>query len=131
MYIACVCFVYIACVCSDCSGSLLLCGLSSSCGEHELLSGCRTWDSHCGGFSCCSARAPGHPGCSSCGSETLEHRLVSLVAHRLGCSAACVIFLDQGSNLCVLHWEADSLPLKPFKAFLKEINKNWKNLTPF
>ena len=56
---------------------------------------------------------------------------MGLVAHGLSCFAACVIFLDQGSNLCVLHWEADSLPLKPCKASLKEINKNWKNLTPF
>ena len=24
---------------------------------------------------------------------------------------ACGIFLDQGSNLCLLHWQADSLPL--------------------
>ena len=23
------------------------------------------------------------------------------------------IFLTQGSNLCLLHWEADSLPLNP------------------
>ena len=29
----------------------------------------------------------------------------SVVAHRLCCSAACGIFLDQGSNL---HWQADS-----------------------
>ena len=26
-------------------------------------------------------------------------------------SAACGIFLDQGSNPCILHWQADSLPL--------------------
>ena len=29
----------------------------------------------------------------------------------LSCSAACGIFPDQGSNLCLLHWQADSLPL--------------------
>ena len=33
------------------------------------------------------------------------------VAHGLSCSLACGIFLDQGSNLCLLHWQADSLPL--------------------
>ena len=33
------------------------------------------------------------------------------VAHGLSCSAACGIFLDQGSNSCFLHWQADSLPL--------------------
>ena len=32
------------------------------------------------------------------------------VAHGLSCSLACGIFLDQGSNLCLLHWQADSLP---------------------
>ena len=33
------------------------------------------------------------------------------VAHRLNYSAACGIFPDQGSNPCLLHWQADSLPL--------------------
>ena len=31
--------------------------------------------------------------------------------HRLSCSAACGIFPDQGWNTCLLHWQADSLPL--------------------
>ena len=31
--------------------------------------------------------------------------------HGLRCSAACGIFLDQGLNLCLLHWQVDSLPL--------------------
>ena len=30
----------------------------------------------------------------------------------LGCSAACGIFPDQGSNPCPLHWQADSQPLR-------------------
>ena len=29
----------------------------------------------------------------------------------LSCSTARGIFLDQGSNLCILHWQVDSLPL--------------------
>ena len=33
------------------------------------------------------------------------------VAHGLSCSMACGIFQTQGSNLCLLHWEAHSLPL--------------------
>ena len=33
------------------------------------------------------------------------------VALRLRCSVACGIFPDQGSNLCPLHQQADSLPL--------------------
>ena len=34
--------------------------------------------------------------------------VASLVAHRLSCPATCGIFLDQGSNLCLLHWQVDS-----------------------
>ena len=33
------------------------------------------------------------------------------VAHRLSCSTACGIFLDQGLNPCTLHCKADSQPL--------------------
>ena len=33
------------------------------------------------------------------------------VANRLSCSTACGIFLDQGSNPCLLNWQVDSLPL--------------------
>ena len=35
-----------------------------------------------------------------------------LVAHGLSCSVACEIFPDQGMNLCPLHWQADSQPLR-------------------
>ena len=31
----------------------------------------------------------------------------AVVVHRLSCSAACGIFLGQGSNPCPLHWLAD------------------------
>ena len=34
-----------------------------------------------------------------------------VVAHGLNCSVACGIFPDQGSNLCLLDWKADSLTL--------------------
>ena len=34
-----------------------------------------------------------------------------VVAHGLSCSAACGIFPDQGSNLCLLHCQAESYPL--------------------
>ena len=34
------------------------------------------------------------------------------VAHRPSCSAACGILPDQDSNLCPLHWQADSQPLR-------------------
>ena len=31
-----------------------------------------------------------------------------VVAHGLSCSTACGIVLDQGWNLCLLHWQAGS-----------------------
>ena len=36
----------------------------------------------------------------------------AIVAHGPSCSAACGILPDQGSNLCPLHWQADSQPLR-------------------
>ena len=48
-----------------------------------------------------------------------------VVAHGLSCSAACGIFPDQGSNLCPLHWQTDSQPLRhqgsPRWLYFKEI----------
>ena len=35
-----------------------------------------------------------------------------VVAHGPSCSAACGILPDQGSNLCPLHWQAASQPLR-------------------
>ena len=48
--------------------------------------------------------------------KVLEHRLNSCALAQaqllgLSCSKACEIFLDQGSNLYLLHWQEDSLPL--------------------
>ena len=37
----------------------------------------------------------------------------SIVWHMDCCSTACGIFPDQGSNLCLLHWQADSLTSDP------------------
>ena len=64
-----------------------------------------------------------------------------VVAHGPSCSAACGIFPDQDSNLCPLHWQADSQPLrhqgspsllfwrdKDFKAWLAvKIISKWLN----
>ena len=55
--------------------------------------------SHCGGFSCCGAQALRWVGFCSWG------------MHSLSCSVTCGIFPDQGSNLCLLLWQADSVPL--------------------
>ena len=49
-------------------------------------------------------------GLNSCGLRALHCRLSSVV-QGLSCWAACGIFLDQGSNQCPLHWQADSYPL--------------------
>ena len=43
------------------------------------------------------------------------------MAHGFRCCAACGIFPDQGSNLCLLHWQADSTsepPRKPLKIII-------------
>ena len=72
----------------DCTGSSLLHGLCSRGGAQPF---------HCRGFSC-GARAPG---CASSG----------VVSQRPRCSVTCGILPDQGSNLCLLHWQANSLPL--------------------
>ena len=85
--------------------------------EWGLLSGCSVWASWqwlllhgllalgCAGFS----------NCRHVGSLAVVPRLRStvsvVVAQGLSCSAACGIFQDQGFNPCLLHWQADSLPL--------------------
>ena len=56
------------------------------------------WASHCRGLSLRSV------GSRRAGSV--------VVVHGLSCSAACGIFLDQGSNPCPLHRQADSQPLR-------------------
>ena len=45
----------------------------------------------------------------------------TVVAQRLSCSEACRIFLDQGSNPCLLHWQEDSLPLSHLTQLLKKL----------
>ena len=57
-----------------CAGSLLLCGLFSSCSERQLYSSCSARASHCSGFSCCRAETLRCAGLSSCGSQALERR---------------------------------------------------------
>ena len=48
-----------------------------------------------------------------------------VVAHRLSCSLACGIFLYQGLNLCLLHWQADSLPLSHQEGLPKLFNPSF------
>ena len=59
----------------------------------------------CSGFSSLNLWAQGWrlPGLQDTGS--------GVVVCGLSCSLACTIFLTQGSNLCLLHWQMDSFPL--------------------
>ena len=87
-----------------------------SCIRAPLLSSCDVQASYCSGFSSCRARAPGSQASVVAAhwcdivARPLEHR-PSSCGTGLSCSEACGIFLDQRSNLCLLHWQADSLPL--------------------
>jgi len=56
-------------------------------------------------------RASHFSGFSFCGACTLGHVGSAVVAHWLSGPVACGIFLDEGPNLCPLHWQANSLPL--------------------
>ena len=54
-----------------------------------------------------------------------------VVAHGLSHFTACGIFPNQGSNLCLLHWQVDSLPLShqgsPCLVFGEEIFQFFKS----
>ena len=66
----------------------LLIAAASPVVEHRL-------QGACSGLSCRGAQAPGCVGSV-------------VVSHGLSCPAVCGIFLDQGSNPCPLHWQAES-----------------------
>ena len=82
------------------------------------LSSCSAWASQFRGFSCCRAQALGTwaiavaaRGLNICGSQALEHRLSGCGVWALVAPQHVGTFLDQGSNICLLLWQADSLPL--------------------
>ena len=50
-------------------------------------------------------------GFSSVVEQALGAQSSVAVFHRLSCSEACGVFLDQGLNLCPLHWQVDCHPL--------------------
>ena len=58
---------------------------------------------------------------SGCGSPGLEHWSVA-VEQKLRYSAACRLFLDQGLNPYVLHWQVDYLPLNHLGSPLCHLN---------
>ena len=75
---------------------------------------CYVWaSSSCGECGPVLLAVLGLPSCVA--SVVADHRLWSrgsvVAAHRLSCSLACGIHLDQGLNTCLLHWQMDSLPL--------------------
>ena len=81
----------------------------SGCGEQRLpflaVTGCSLWWpallQSVGWRALASAVA-------ACG---LESPGLTVAVHRLSCSVACGIFLDEGSSPCLLHWLAESSPL--------------------
>ena len=95
------------------AGSSLIWDRSSSCSKWRLLLSCGTRASHGRGFSSSEHGLQG-----TCGTWAQSLLLPGsraqgcvVVGHRLSCSAACAILLDQGSNLCLLHWQMASSPL--------------------
>ena len=91
-----------------CTGCLL-CGLSlvvASGGCSSLLHAGFSWQ----WFSCCRAQALGAR-ISVAVARGLRSAGSGAMAHGPSCSAACRLFLDQGSTLSPLHWQADAQPL--------------------
>ena len=93
----------------DCAGSSL---------PHRLFSSCRQWGlplavAH--GLLIVAASPVAEHGLkaeqTSVAAALGLHSTGSTVAHQLSGSVACGIFLDQGLNPDLLHWQADSLPL--------------------
>ena len=122
----------------DPSGSSLLCGLFSLVvASGGCSSCCGVAASHCSGPSCCRAQALGRVVCNSWGTWAQQvwlpgalaqylSRTGSLAPQHVGSSRGLFsgkipgvgfhfllqgIFLTQGSNLYLLRWQADSLPL--------------------
>ena len=104
-------------ICFGRAGSSVPRGLFSSCREQGLLSSYGARGSRCSGFFCFEAQSRGAQASAAApaGSPVTTPELQStgsvVVTHGLSCSVACGIFPDQGSNLCPLPWQADSLPL--------------------
>ena len=73
-------------------GCSLLRGLFPSCGERGLLSSCGV-----------KASLVAEPGLWETDSIVVVHGLICALAHG--------IFPNQEANSCLLHWQADSLPL--------------------
>ena len=76
----------------------------------------RAWASHCSDSSCCRALPLLSAPALVVAAVRLRNTDSVAVMHGLSCSAACGIFPDQGSNLQLLHWQADSMAEPPGKS---------------
>ena len=88
-----------------CAGSLLLCGLLPSCliGGLSLVGVCRL------PIAVASLAVEHRPVLASVAAAPRLWRTGAVtLSHGLSCSESCRIFPDQGSNLCLLHWQAYS-----------------------
>ena len=67
--------------------------------------------------------------------QWLEHMGSIIVAYGLSCSAACGIFPDQGSNLCLLNWQENSYLLchegSPKLLFIENITPESRNISVY
>ena len=106
-------YIYIyVCIYIGCSASLLLRVFFSTCRERELLSSYGA--SHHGSFSCCRAQTLRHAGSvvaapgPSCSGSVLWHVDLVFLQRVESWDRSN---LDQGSNMSLPHWQADSLPL--------------------
>ena len=81
------------------------------CGELGLPSRLGVRASRCSGFPCWGPRALGRAGFRSCGSRALEHRLNNSCGAQTRLLHSTRDPPGSGMEPCLLHWQADSLPL--------------------
>ena len=98
-----ICIIYLF----DCNGFSLLNGLFSSFGEWGLL---QLVDGPLTAAASLLAGLSLQCPASAAVARRLQGTGSIFVAHGLSCPVARGIFLNQGSNLCLLYWQADSLP---------------------
>ena len=116
------------------TGSLLLCVgffLVTASRGYSLL-WCVSFSLQC---SSCYGAGSRCTGCSSRGTWAQSWHTGSVVAvHELGCSVACGVSPDQGSNQCPLYCKVDSEPLitreAPFRVFCLFVYHKWFFLDP-
>ena len=109
----------------------IYCGSAGSSFVHAIFLSCGRWWLLL--LRSSGSRAPGHQQLQLRGSVVVAPRLQSagsaVVVHGLSCTKAYGIIPDQGSNLCLLHWQVDSLLLSHqgspilniFKAYSRKI----------